>query len=104
MTRSRGGFTVVRIESKAAMQKLVAQLQPIQDPAEQPLYQPAGRVSPLAVAAAQLRGRFEERGDAFHLDGRPVNLAAVMRETNRLLAAQDLAQVPGPPSWAWHGR
>ena len=86
------------------MQKLVEQLRPIKAPAEQPHYQPAPRLSPLAVAAAQLRGRLEERGDAFRLDGRPVNLADVMRETNRLLAEQGLEQVAANPAWVWHGR
>lgn len=100
MTRT---VTVVHVLSKKAQAKLVEQLQPIQAAAEKPNDQPAGKPNPLATAMHHLGSRFGERGDTFYLDGRPVNLADVMRETNRLRAGQGLPQLDANPSWVVHG-
>lgn len=58
-----------------------------------------GRPNPIAVARGWLGARLAERPESgYWLDGRPVSLTAIMRETNRLIALEGLEPI-GPEHW-----
>ena len=93
--------TVVHVKSKLAQAKLVRQLQPLKAAAEAPGYPPPTKMSPLALARHRLGARLGEDENGFRLDGRRVNLACVMRETNRLLHEQGVPQLTTNPAWVY---
>jgi len=55
--------------------------------------------SPLAVAAHWLASRLVEKPGGYFLDGTPVSLNQLMKETNRLLAKNGLPQRLENPLW-----
>ncbi|MBP3955429.1 hypothetical protein J8F10_09060 [Gemmata sp. G18] len=72
---------------------------PVKSPTEQNKFTPVNKPNPLSVAQATLGSRFGERPETLLLDGQPAKLDRVMRETNRVLKAQGLAQVNANPAW-----
>jgi hypothetical protein len=60
---------------------------------------PKEKPNPLRLAGVWLGLRLRETPDGFRLDGVPVNLTAVMRETNRLLKAAGMEQIVCNEAW-----
>lgn len=59
---------------------------------------PKERINPLALAKRWLGARLVEKPTGYWLDGLPVNLPAIMKETNRLFLADGMEQI-GPEGW-----
>ena len=75
---------------------------PPEEPKSPPARQeasPKPKVNPLALAHHWLKRRLVEKESGFWLDGRPVSLDQVMRETNRVLKANGVEQVGTKGAW-----
>lgn len=60
---------------------------------------PKGKANPLHTASVWLGRRLVERPSGYFLDRVPVSLDQVMRETNRVLAANGIEQVLHCDRW-----
>jgi hypothetical protein len=60
---------------------------------------PNEKPNPIAIAQVWLGSRLQERPSGYWLDGIPVSLKTIMRETNRLLVASGCDQIASNPVW-----
>lgn len=58
-----------------------------------------GRLNPMDEARRLLNERLTERNGTYCLDGRDVNLVAIMWEVNRIRMVAGLDQLDGNPTW-----
>lgn len=98
------GFDVSTVIGKRVWLKLPGNQRPTHPPArarsqpEPP--PPKERANPLFVASAWLGSRLVEKpGSGYWLDGRPVSLTTIMRETNRILSDSGAEQIGSNPAW-----
>ena len=60
---------------------------------------PKDKPNPLVIAGLWLGHRLVEKPSGYWLDGLPVNLDTIMRETNRLLKKAGAEQIIGSDRW-----
>jgi hypothetical protein len=60
---------------------------------------PPVKPNPIHVALSHLAGRLEEKPSGYWLDGCPVNLTSIMRETNRIRASKGMEQLTANAEW-----